>query len=180
MPLSPRTPDLAALGLLLGVVELGSPGRAAEAHGISRPSAGSRIRYLEKLVGVPVLERTPRGSRPTPAGALIQRETGSGTRTAFERALTALTPGWQPVPLLELSSTTALKNATVNGVGPAVLSSLAVQGELSAGTLKSVTVTGFDVSRSLRAVWPKGQRPTGPAGASYAVAHRAGASRPGP
>ncbi|RJO79386.1 LysR family transcriptional regulator [Nocardia panacis] len=71
MPLSPRVPDLAALDLLLSVLELGSLGRAARAHGISQPSASSRIRYLEQLVGVPVLERSALGSRPTAAGSLI-------------------------------------------------------------------------------------------------------------
>ncbi|ASF09728.1 putative LysR family transcriptional regulator [Nocardia brasiliensis NBRC 14402] len=71
MPLSPRVPDLAALDLLLSVIELGSLGRAAQQHGISQPSASSRIRYLEQLVGVPVLERSTLGSRPTPAGSLI-------------------------------------------------------------------------------------------------------------
>lgn len=239
MPLSPRVPDLPALDLLLSVIELGSLGRAAEAHGISQPSASSRIRYLEKLVGLPVLERSSLGSRPTPAGALIaewartlvdaahgldagiaalrerrdshlkvaasqtvaeylvpkwliglraqhpatsvalepgnsadvaravldgradigfiesprapkglesravardhlvvvvapahpwarrtaitleelaaasliQREAGSGTRTAFERAIRAHLPDWQPSALLELASTTAIKTA---------------------------------------------------------------------
>ncbi|WP_260610638.1 LysR family transcriptional regulator [Streptomyces sp. WAC06614] len=71
MPLTPRVPDLTALDLLLSVVELGSLGRAAQAHGISQPSAGSRIRHLEKLVGVPVLERAALGSRPTPEGVLV-------------------------------------------------------------------------------------------------------------
>jgi DNA-binding transcriptional LysR family regulator len=72
MPLSPRVPDLTALDLLLSVLELGSLGRAAaETHGISQPSASSRIRYLEKLVGVPVLEHTALGSRTTAAGTLI-------------------------------------------------------------------------------------------------------------
>ncbi|MFB7179987.1 LysR family transcriptional regulator [Streptomyces sp. NPDC056257] len=303
MPLPPRVPDLAALDLLLSVIELGSLGRAAEAHGISQPSASSRIRYLEKLVGLPVLERTTLGSRPTPAGALVaewagavieaaqqlgagidtlreqrdsrlhvaasqtvaeylfpkwlvalrasaaapagvtlesgnsagvaqavlegragigfiesprapkglesrpvavdrlvvvvapghpwarrsaitleelaaaplvQREAGSGTRTSFERAVTARMPDWRPAPLLELSSTTAIKTAAAAGVGPAVVSSLAVAVELASGTLKSPTVTGFDMTRSLRAVWPQGQRPAGPARDLYAIARRAG------
>ncbi|MEU9083447.1 LysR family transcriptional regulator [Streptomyces sp. NPDC048357] len=303
MPLPPRVPDLAALDLLLSVIELGSLGRAAEAHGISQPSASSRIRYLEKLVGLPVLERTTLGSRPTPAGALVaewagtvieaaqqlaagidtlreqrdsrlhvaasqtvaeylfpkwlvalrasatapagvtlesgnsaavaqavlegragigfiesprapkglesrpvavdrlvvvvapghpwarrsaitleelaaaplvQREPGSGTRTSFERAVTARMPDWRPAPLLELSSTTAIKTAAAAGVGPAVVSSLAVSVELASGTLKSPTVTGFDMTRSLRAVWPQGQRPAGPARDLYAIARRAG------
>ncbi|MFD0364169.1 LysR family transcriptional regulator [Nocardia sp. GCM10030253] len=300
MPLSPRVPDLAALDLLLSVIELGSLGRAAEAHGISQPSASSRIRYLEKLVGLPVLERTTLGSRPTPAGALIaewargvvdaagqldagidtlraerdsrlrvaasqtvaeylfpgwlmtlraaapattialesgnsvevahavldgraaigfiespqsfrgieshvvardrlvvvvapqhqwarhgsvaleelaetpliQREIGSGTRTWFEHAVAHGIPGWQPTVALELSSTTAIKTAVASGVGPAVLSSLAVAAEIAAGTLVSPTVTSLDLDRTLRAIWPTGQRLTGPARDLYAIARR--------
>ncbi|MFK0292775.1 LysR family transcriptional regulator [Streptomyces sp. NPDC090442] len=300
MRLSPRTPDLPALDLLLSVIELGSLGRAAQAHGITQPAASSRIRYLERLIGTPVLERTPVGSRPTEAGALIaelardvveaaqrlntsvasllkerdsqlrvaasqtvaeylfprwlaalrsqapqamvtlevgnsaqasqavlagrarigfiesprilkglesrtvardqllvvvaprhawarrsaidvqelartpmiQREEGSGTRLSFERALTAQVPHYQPVPLLELSSTTAIKNAAIGGIGPAVLSTLTVTAELAAKTLVAVNVSGFEAWRSLRAVWPTGQRPVGPAQDLYAIAFR--------
>ncbi|MEV7415913.1 LysR family transcriptional regulator [Streptomyces sp. NPDC089919] len=304
MPLPPRVPDLAALDLLLSVVELGSLGRAAQAHGISQPSASSRIRYLEQLVGLPVLERSTLGSRPTEAGALIaewagpvvesarrlgagidtlreqrdarlhvaasqtvaeyllprwlvalrarpatadttvtleagnsagvaeavlagraglgfiegprapkglesrpvaqdrlvvvvapthpwagrgalaaeelagarliQREPGSGTRTSFERALGTLPAGPRPEPLLELSSTTAIKTAAAAGAGPAVLSSLAVSAELAAGTLKSPPVTGLDLRRTLRAVWPTGTRPAGPARDLYGIARHSG------
>ncbi|GAB0107856.1 LysR family transcriptional regulator [Nocardia sp. JMUB6875] len=300
MPLSPRVPDLAALDLLLSVIELGSLGRAAKAHGISQPSASSRIRYLEQLVGVPVLERTTLGSRPTAAGALIAewardvvdaaerldagidslraqrdsrlrvaasqtvaeylfpkwliglrarmpetsialesgnsaevakavlegragigfvesprlpggleshvvasdrlvvvvaaghpwarrrevaaaelastpliyREPGSGTRNSFERAMSADMPGWEPNVALELSSTTAIKTAVAEGVAPAVLSSLAVATELAEGTLVSPTVVGLNLDRQLRAVWPTGQKPTGPARDLYAIARR--------
>ncbi|WP_103534165.1 LysR family transcriptional regulator [Streptomyces sp. SM11] len=291
MSLPPRVPDLSALDLLLSVIELGSLGRAAEAHGISQPSASSRIRYLEQLVGLQVLERSTLGSRPTPAGALIaewagpvieaaqrlgtgidtlrdqrdshlhvaasqtvaeyllprwlvalgsrtpstkvtlepgnsatvsravlegraeigfiegpraprglesrlvakdrlvvvvgprhpwsrraevgldelaatpliQREPGSGTRTSFEEAVGAGASGPQSAPLLELPSTTAIKNAAAAGLGPAVLSSLALTAELASGTLKAVPVAGLDTTRSLRAVWPTGARPAGPA-----------------
>ncbi|MVU76073.1 LysR family transcriptional regulator [Nocardia sp. ET3-3] len=300
MPLSPRVPDLSALDLLLSVVELGSLGRAAKAHGISQPSASSRIRYLEQLVGVAVLERTTLGSRPTAAGALIvewardvvdaaarldagvdslraqrdsrlrvaasqtiaeylfpkwliglrarmpdtsialesgnsadvaravlegragigfvegprlpsgleshavgrdrlivvvapghpwakrgevgadelartaliYREAGSGTRNSFERAMGAVGPDWTPDVALELSSTTAIKSAVAAGVAPAVLSSLAVASELAEGILVSPTVTGLDLERQLRAVWPTGQKPTGPARDLYAIARR--------
>ncbi|MFI5776360.1 LysR family transcriptional regulator [Nocardia sp. NPDC051570] len=300
MPLSPRVPDLAALDLLLSVIELGSLGRAAQAHGISQPSASSRIRYLEKLVGVPVLERTTLGSRPTAAGALIAewaravidaaarldagietlrtqrdshlsvaasqtvaeylfpkwlmalrnrlpdtaialeagnsaevlravregratigfveipdapdeldgevvahdhlvvvvapthrwatrasitpaelartplicREPSSGTRIAFEQAMIRRLPDWRPEVLLELSSTTAIKSAVAEGVGPAVLSSLAVRTELIEGVLMSPTLTDLDLSRPLRAIWPHGQRPAGPARDLLAVAQK--------
>ncbi|MFC4376897.1 LysR family transcriptional regulator [Nocardia halotolerans] len=303
MPLSPRVPDLAALDLLLSVVELGSLGRAAQAHGISQPSASSRIRTLEKLVGVPVLERSTLGSRPTRAGELIvewaravidaasrldtgietlrtehrsqlrvaasqtiaeyllpqwltnlraaapdlsialdsgnsadmaqavldgraaigfvesrqhfdsldsrviardrlvvavapghrwarrgtvdvdelaatpllQRESGSGTRDWFEDCLARQYPGARPAPAaLQLSSTTAIKAAVAAGAGPAILSSLAVAAEAAAGTLVIPTITGLELDRVLRAVWPAGTAPKGPARDLVTIAHRSG------
>ncbi|RSS56328.1 LysR family transcriptional regulator [Streptomyces sp. WAC07061] len=298
MRISPRVPDLPALDLLLSVIELGSLGRAAQAHNISQPSVSSRIRYLEQLVGVPVLQRSALGSSPTPAGALlatlardvieaaqrmdgalatlrdqrssrasvvasqtvveylfprwlkdlrvrapgvtvaldacnsaqvaaavlegrfpigfiegprvpkglagravardellvvvapqhawadrtaitieelacaelIQREQGSGARTTFEHALKAHAPGWKPAPLLELPSTTAIKNAVIGGVGPGVMSSLAAAQDLAAGNLTAVTVSGLRIPRRLRAVWPVGRRPVGPARDLCAIA----------
>ncbi len=73
---------------------------------------------------------------------------------------------------LELSSTTAIKTAVASGAGPAVLSSLAVAPEIAAGTLVSPTVTGLELERVLRAVWPTGDRLTGPARDLYAIARR--------
>lgn len=71
MPLPPWTPDLPALDLLLSVAELGSVGRAAEAHHISQPSASARLARLERRLGISLLVRTPRGSTLTPAGEVI-------------------------------------------------------------------------------------------------------------
>jgi DNA-binding transcriptional LysR family regulator len=71
MPLPSAVPELAALDLLRSVVESGSLSRAAETHGITQPSASSRIRTLERQLGVTVLDRSPTGSRPTPDGQLI-------------------------------------------------------------------------------------------------------------
>ena len=71
MPLSPTTPELGALDLFVSVVELGSLSKAATAHGIAQPSASSRIRRLERQLGVALLERSPRGSTPTTEGSLV-------------------------------------------------------------------------------------------------------------
>lgn len=65
------TPDLFSLDLLISVVELGSLGKAAEAHGISQPSASARLARLERQLGVTVLVRGSRGSVPTPAGEAV-------------------------------------------------------------------------------------------------------------
>ncbi|MDI2125356.1 LysR family transcriptional regulator [Yinghuangia seranimata] len=64
-------PDLPALELLLAVARLGSLGKAAREVGVSQPAASARMRTLERLVGVPLLERTPRGSVLTSAGLLV-------------------------------------------------------------------------------------------------------------
>jgi molybdate transport repressor ModE-like protein len=290
MAVSHRVPDLGALELLLAVVRLGSVGRAAAEVGVTQPAASARIRSMERQIGVALLERSPRGSRPTEAGALVAewarqviaaaealdagigalrerrdarlrvvasltvaeylmpgwlvtlktvhpdvavtlrtanstvvaeqvrgggadlgfvegartppglkgavvatdrlvvvvgpghawarrrsgvpaaelaatplvlREEGSGTREVLDRALAA--HGGTAPPLLQLASTTALKAAAVSGAGPVVVSDLAVADELAAGRLIHVPVPELDLSRPLRAVWPAGQRPAGPA-----------------
>ncbi|WP_431679582.1 LysR family transcriptional regulator [Kitasatospora sp. KL5] len=71
MPLSSRVPDIGALELLLAVARLGSVGRAAAELGVSQPAASARIRGMERQIGVALLERSPRGSRPTEAGLLV-------------------------------------------------------------------------------------------------------------
>ncbi|MCF1511760.1 LysR family transcriptional regulator [Streptomyces glomeratus] len=284
--LAHRVPDLGALELLLAVARLGSLGRAARELGITQPAASSRIRSMERQLGVALVDRSPRGSRLTDAGALVTdwarriveaaeafdagaqalrgrrdsrlrvaasmtiaeyllpgwlialraqrpdtavsllagnsaavagrlladeadlgfveglavpagldeavvahdrlivvtapghpwarrraplsagelastplilREEGSGTRQVLQAALGGLAR-----PLLELSSTTAVKASAVSGAGPAVLSELAVGEELSARRLVSVPVEGVRLDRALRAVWRTGHRPTGP------------------
>ncbi|MGW7515416.1 LysR family transcriptional regulator [Streptomyces sp. NPDC054796] len=289
-PLSHRVPDLGGLQLLLAVARLGSLGRAARESGVSQPAASSRMRAMERQLGVALLERSPRGSRLTDAGTLVTdwarriveaaegfdagvqalrdrrdsrlsvaasmtiaeyllpgwlialrtarpgtavsllagnsaavaervrtgeadlgfvegiglptgldgavigrdrllvvaapghawarrrgqvgaeevaatplilREQGSGTRQVLDDALAA--HGGLAPPLLELSSTTAVKSAAVSGAGPSVLSELAVGEELSAGRLVEVPVADVRLGRELRAVWPRGARPTGPA-----------------
>jgi DNA-binding transcriptional LysR family regulator len=110
------------------------------------------------------------------AAPLLSREAGSGTRRYLEQALRGQA-GLVPVPPeAELSSTTAIKAAVAAGAGVAVLSSLAVEAELTAGTLRAVAVTDLDLARVLRAVWPAGRRLTGPARDLYAIAGRAGRS----
>jgi len=306
MPLPSRVSDLTGFDLLLSVTRTGSIGRAAAEHGISQPAASARMRLLEDQLGLALIERSPRGSRLTPAGALVagwaqaavdaaaaldsglvalrqerdsrlriaasmtvaeyllpvwltalratdpgavvalsavnsaevaqavladaadigfiegpetpdglhaepvgrdtltlvvapahpwargrsgvpgaqlprtplvNREAASGTRRFLEEALRAQAGLERVPPAAELSSTTAIKAAVAAGgagSGPAVLSSLAVAAELSAGTLRAVPVIGLDLTRTLRAVWTAGRRLTGPARDLYAIAARSG------
>ncbi|MFI8263419.1 MULTISPECIES: LysR family transcriptional regulator [unclassified Streptomyces] len=95
------------------------------------------------------------------ATPLILREWGSGTRQVLDAALAH--SGGLAAPLLELASTTAVKAAALSGAGPCVLSELALGEELAARRLVEVPVTGAALGRALRAVWPVGNRPAGPA-----------------
>ncbi|MET8578467.1 LysR family transcriptional regulator [Streptomyces sp. NPDC005012] len=286
--LAHRVPDLGALELLLAVARLGSLGRAARELGISQPAASSRVRSMERHLGLALVDRSPRGSRLTDTGQLVAdwarkvveaaaafdagtralqdrrdsrlrvaasmtiaeyllpgwlialserrpgtavslhagnsaevarrvrsgeadlgfveglsvpegldsavvahdlllvvvapghpwarrrrpvpgeelagtplilREEGSGTRQVLEDAL-----GGVARPLIELSSTTAVKSAAVGGAGPAVVSELAVAEEVAARRLVPVTLDPeVRLRRDLRAVWPVGHRPVGPA-----------------
>lgn len=297
-PLSAHLPELGALELLLAVIRTGSLSRAAAELGISQPAASARIAGMERQIGVTLLERSPRGSRPTEAGVLVAewagavvaaaraldagigalrerrdtrlrvsasltvaeylmpgwllalraarpdtavtlraansaevaaqvlageadlgfvegmrlpngldgvsvaadrllvlvapdhpwarrrkpvdgaelaatplalREQGSGTREVLDAALGPY--GGVAAPLLELASTTALKAAGGGGAA-VVLSELAVADELARGRLVSVPLTGLDLSRPLRAVWPRGPMPAGPARDLLALTRR--------
>ena len=71
MSLSARVSDLMPFDLLLSVARLGSLGLAAAEHKISQPAASTRIRRLERQLGVALIERSPRGSHLTPDGELV-------------------------------------------------------------------------------------------------------------
>ncbi|MFI9204480.1 LysR family transcriptional regulator [Streptomyces sp. NPDC053048] len=105
--------------------------------------------------------RAPLDPAELAATPLILRERGSGTRQVLDAALTER--GGPAAPLLELASTTAAKAAVVSGAGPSVLSELAIGEELAARRLVEIPVAGLPLRRALRAVWPAGHRPTGPA-----------------
>jgi DNA-binding transcriptional LysR family regulator len=121
-------------------------------------------RWARRHAGVPAAELAQT--------ALVSREAGSGTRRFLADALDRQA-GLEPAPpAAELSSTTAIKAAVAAGAGPAVLSSLAVAGDIAGGTLCAVPVTGIDLNRTLMAVWPAGRPLTGPARDLYTVAAR--------
>lgn len=64
-------PDLETLELLVLVAELGSMGAAAHQLGTSQPAASRALARFERRCGLTLLERSPRGSRLTPQGALL-------------------------------------------------------------------------------------------------------------
>lgn len=93
--------------------------------------------------------------------SLVMRESGSGTRETL--ALVLETAGPLAPPALEAASTTAVKSAVLSGLAPAVLSALAVETELSTGSLVEVPLVGVDLRRPLRAIWRRGRPLAAPA-----------------
>lgn len=86
---------------------------------------------------------------------LLVREQGSGTRETIEHALARV--DLELFPAMELASNTALKSAAASGVGPVVVSRLALTHELETGALVEVHVDGVDLRRPLTAVWRREQ-----------------------
>lgn len=116
-------------------------------------------------------------AHPLPAATLaatplVVREAGSGTREALAAALRAAGLAQAP-PVLELSTTAAVRAAVLAGAGPAVLSALVVADDVASGRLVVVPTTGLDLHRDLRAVWAGGPTPpAGPARDLLAIAQR--------
>ena len=69
-----RSPDIGELRAFCAAVDLGSIGRAARLLQVTQPALSKRLRGLEKLTGAPLLNRSPRGVSPTPAGARLHAE----------------------------------------------------------------------------------------------------------
>ncbi|MFI9310126.1 LysR family transcriptional regulator [Streptomyces triculaminicus] len=107
--------------------------------------------------------RAPLSAGELAATPLILRERGSGTRQVLDAALAAHGGLAAAEPLLELASTTAAKAAVVSGAGPSVISELAIGEELTGRRLVEIPVADVPLRRALRAVWPTGHRPVGPA-----------------
>jgi DNA-binding transcriptional LysR family regulator len=69
--LSLRMPELSALEVFVTVARTGSLNAAAGVLGVSQQAVSARIATIERQTGVVLLQRTPRGSSLTPAGAVV-------------------------------------------------------------------------------------------------------------
>ncbi|MEV0374452.1 LysR family transcriptional regulator [Streptomyces sp. NPDC050636] len=89
---------LRQLEYLLAVVETGSITDAAAHLRVSQPTLSQQLKSLERTVGTPLLERTPRGAHLTPAGRAFlpgARQALSGTEraTGAARAVAGMVHG---------------------------------------------------------------------------------------
>jgi DNA-binding transcriptional LysR family regulator len=94
---------------------------------------------------------------------LVMREAGSGTRDTLTDHLAAQHPPLRPEIAMELWTSAAVRSAIAAGVGPGVLSRLAVRDDLVLGRLVAVELAGPPLTRQLTAVW-KSDQPVPPEG----------------
>ncbi len=138
-------------------------------------SLSSALVWTDQLVAVASPEhawahrREPLGVDELAVTPLVEREEGSGTRAFLDR----LIGDHRPAPLLELNSNSAICQAVIEGIGPAVLSGLAVKSYLRTGQLAEVPMGSQKLNRTLKALWKNPSTPTGAAGGFLEVA-RAG------
>jgi DNA-binding transcriptional LysR family regulator len=110
------------------------------------------------------------------ATPLVMREAGSGTRDTLTDHLAAQHPPLTARIAMELGTSAAVRSAIAAGVGPGVLSRLAVRDDLVLGRLVAVEVTGPPLTRQLTAVWRHDLDPLPPEGARLLAVAR-GAAR---
>jgi DNA-binding transcriptional LysR family regulator len=66
-----REPELAELRAFCAAADLGSIGHAARELGVSQPALSKRLRALERVAGLELLQRSPRGVTLTAPGAKL-------------------------------------------------------------------------------------------------------------
>lgn len=89
----------------------------------------------------------PVGPEDLARTGLVERESGSGTRATLDVVLPR-----RKRPLAELDSNAAIVRAVAAGVGPAVLSDMAVRQPVATGVVATASWTGPELSRGLHAI----------------------------
>jgi DNA-binding transcriptional LysR family regulator len=141
-----------------------------------------RVRDDEMLVvaapGHPwARRRRPLSLAEVAATPLVMREAGSGTRDTLTDHLAAQAPPLKARIAMELGTSAAVRSAIAAGVGPGVLSRLAVRDDLVLGRLAAVEIAGPPLKRQLTAVWRRDLDPLPPEGARLLAVAQAGAAR---
>jgi DNA-binding transcriptional LysR family regulator len=156
-----------------GVIELVRGGKAGlgfiETPHLPADLVTADLRGDEMLVVAAPGHAWARRRRPLPlaevaATPLVMREAGSGTRDTLTDHLAAQHPPLTARIAMELGTSAAVRSAIAAGVGPGVLSRLAVRDDLVLGRLIPVEVAGPPLTRQLTAVWRPDHDPLPPEG----------------
>jgi DNA-binding transcriptional LysR family regulator len=165
------------------VIELVRDGKAGlgfiETPHLPADLVTAQLREDEMLVVAAPAHPWARRHGPLPlaevaATPLVMREAGSGTRDTLTDHLAAQHPPLLARIAMELGTSAAVRSAIAAGVGPGVLSRLAVRDDLVLGRLVAVEVDGPPLTRRLTAIWRPDHNPLVPEAARLlSVAQRA-------
>lgn len=106
--------DLGAVRLFLAAAELGSVAKAATRLGITQPSATVKLRKLERLLGLPLLDRSATGSVLTTGGDAV-RESASSLLAAATGVLRDAESGREGEQRLRVAATRAIVDHRLGG-----------------------------------------------------------------
>jgi DNA-binding transcriptional LysR family regulator len=130
-------------------------GRGDSPHLEYRPFASDRLALIVPAQH-PFAGRRRVSVRDLCRQPLILREAGSGSRQCLEQALAQAGKSLRDLhAVLEVGSNEAIKEAVLQDLGVAVLSTRAVGKELHAGQLFALPVTGLSLVREMLAVWDR-------------------------
>lgn len=139
-----------------GAAELGVIESSALPSGLSSSRIGEDVLALVVAPGHPWAARAGAAMAEAADAALVVREEGSGTRRAWEDAVRARLGREPTAPAAVLPTTAAVRSAVAEGVGPAVLSRLAVADDVGLGRLAEVPLDGEELRRPITALWRGG------------------------
>jgi len=149
--------DLIQSHLLNNLVEL-----ALVEGSVTHPELTSEVWQADELVLIaapesPLAQQEALSLHDILEAPFLVREQGSGTREAFEAALTER--NLPPVtPFMELGSTEAIKKAVAAGLGISFVSTHTIQLEVAAGLLHIVPLRDFQLVRQLYIAYPRQRR----------------------
>jgi DNA-binding transcriptional LysR family regulator len=147
-----------AEAVLHGTADIGFVETTRIPHDVARTTVGhDRLSVVVSPTHPWARRQTPLTLEELRAASWVLREEGSGTRSTFEAALRS-----RPIVALEVSSTAAIIGAAIAGFGPAVVSGLAIRGELDTRTLVEAP-HALDLRRPLTAIWRRDERLSDPA-----------------
>ncbi len=133
-----------------GTLELGVVGSRSTMKGLVHKEIGKDELVLVVSAKHPWARKKSVTFKDLRQEPFIQREAGSGTRKKLEQYLkqSHATGSDDFNVVSQLGSSTAVKEAIKQGLGVSILSSLAVETEVTAGSLKIVPVEGLSLPRS--------------------------------
>lgn len=145
-----------------GAADLGLIESSVVPGGLSRTIAGEDALALVVAPAHPWSDGRTVTVEELAGTGLVVRESGSGTRQTWEDAVRTRLGREAAPPVAVLPTSAAVRSAVAEGLGPALLSRLAVADDIRLGRLREVPMAGPPISRPITALWRGAARDLSP------------------